>query len=66
MPSPNRIWGHLTSMSPPVRERPEEPTVGANGVPLAHVMEVYAQAVDHYMVDLVDYDAWPADEARAT
>jgi hypothetical protein len=29
-------------------------------------MVVYAQAVEHYMVDLADYDAWLADKARMT
>lgn len=29
-------------------------------------MVVYAQAVEHYMVDLADYDAWLADKVRMT
>lgn len=43
-----------------------EPTAGADGVPPAEVMEAYAQAVEQYMVDLADYDAWLADEAQVT
>jgi hypothetical protein len=40
----HHIWGHLTGLSPsrPVPPRPEEPTVGADGVPNAQVMEDYA------------------------
>ena len=65
----HRIWGHHTglSSSPHVPTRPEEPTAGVDGVPpTAEVMDAYAQAVEHYMTDLADYDAWLADQARAT
>jgi hypothetical protein len=63
----HRIWGHLAGMSPPAPTRPEEPTAGADGVPPStEVMNAYAQAVEHYMVDLADYDAWLVDEARVT
>jgi hypothetical protein len=64
----HRIWGHLTGLSPPpVPARPEEPTIGVDGVPSsAQVMEDYAHAVEQYMADLADYNAWLANEARAT
>jgi hypothetical protein len=40
--------------------------IGTDGVPPTQVMEVSAQVAEQYMVDLADYDAWLADEARVT